>query len=375
MKYGRAAREGIRVTDAESLRRSLTGDSMAVIDVDGLSREISPDSPCGEDLEYDPEFSELERAAQGREAQQMGDAVIEGAGPDWKSVKKLSLSLFTRTRDMRVASYLIQALIHTDGLPGLRDGLLVLKGILTAYWVEVHPVLDPEDDNDPTFRMNTLISFIDPATTLRSLREAPLVSHKVLGRFAMRDIQMAHGEIPPPEGKEAPQIAAVDGAFQEMELEDLQAAADAANEAVAALAEIEAFVTDQVGAAQAVDLSAFTGEMKPIQQVLADQLGRRGVAAPGVEGDADAEAAGGAAAAPAAGLAMTGEIQSREDAIRMLDKVIEYFNRYEPSSPIPLLLVRAKRLVSKSFMEIMQDLAPDGLAQAQMMGGVDPNQG
>jgi len=349
---------------------------MAVIDVDGLVGEISPDNPCGLDLEYDAEFSELERAAQGREAQQMGDAVIEGAGPDWKAVKKLSLSLFSRTRDMRVAAYLIRALIHTDGFPGLRDGLLVLKGILTSYWAEVHPVLDPDDDNDPTFRMNTLSTFIDPGTTLRSLREAVLVSHKVLGRFAMRDIQMANGEIPPPEGKEAPSTAAIDGAFQEMELEELQAAAEAANEAVTLIAEIETFVTEQVGASQAVDLSSFAGEMKPIQQVLSDQLGRRGVAAPGAEEEAGAPAGGGAsAAAPAAGLSMTGEIQSREDAIRMLDKVIEYFNKYEPSSPIPLLLVRAKRLVSKSFMEIMQDLAPDGLAQAQLMGGVDPNQG
>jgi type VI secretion system protein ImpA len=349
---------------------------MGVIDVDGLVGEISPDKPCGEDLEYDAEFSELERAAQGQEAHQMGDAVIEGSGPDWKAVKRLSLSLFTRTRDMRVAAYLIRALIHTDGFPGLRDGLLVLKGILNSFWEEVHPQLDPEDDNDPTFRMNTLSSFIDPGTTLRSLREAPLVSSKILGVFSMRDIQMANGDIPAPQGKEAPQASVIDGAFQEMDLEELQATAEAANQAVEELKAIEDFVTTQVGAAQAVDLSAFAQEMKPIQQVLSDQLGRRGVAAPGAEAEADAPAAGGAAAAaPAAGLSMTGEIQSREDAIRMLDKVIEYFNKYEPSSPIPLLLVRAKRLVSKSFMEIMQDLAPDGLAQAQMMGGVDPNQG
>ena len=88
------------------------------------------------------------------------------------------------------------------------------------------------------------------------------------------------------------------------------------------------------------------------------------------EGGGEAPGAPAAAGGAPQAMVMTGEITSREDAVKMLEKVVQYFNKYEPSSPIPLLLLRAKRLVSKSFMEIMQDLAPDGLAQAQLMGGV-----
>jgi len=344
---------------------------MAVIDVDGLISAVSADTPCGEDLEYDEEFVQLEQAAAGREAQQMGDAVIDGQGPDWRTVKKLSLSLLGRSKDLRVAAYLARALLLTDGFPGFRDGLLVLKGLVTNYWDEIHPVLDPDDDNDPTFRMNTLASFIDAETTLPSLREATLVESKVLGRYSFKDIQMAKGEIPPPEGKDAPQISAIDGAFQEVDIEELTATAEAANEVAALVPEIEAFVTNKVGAAQAVNLSTFAHDMKPVVQVLSDQLSRRGVSAPGAVAEPEAEAAGGGATGPASAFSMSGELKSREEAIRTLDKVIDYFNKYEPSSPIPLLLVRAKRLVSKSFMEIMKDLAPDGLAQAQLMGGVD----
>ena len=69
--------------------------------------------------------------------------------------------------------------------------------------------------------------------------------------------------------------------------------------------------------------------------------------------------------------AAAGEIRSRDDAVRVLDRVSEYFRKNEPSSPVPLLLQRAKRLISKDFMEILRDLTPQGVSEAEMIGGVD----
>jgi type VI secretion system protein ImpA len=59
----------------------------------------------------------------------------------------------------------------------------------------------------------------------------------------------------------------------------------------------------------------------------------------------------------------------------MLDKACEYFHRYEPSSPVPLLLERAKRLMSKDFVEILRDLAPDGIAQFEVVSGINRENG
>lgn len=53
----------------------------------------------------------------------------------------------------------------------------------------------------------------------------------------------------------------------------------------------------------------------------------------------------------------------------MLDKIVEYFERYEPSSPVPLLLKRAKKLVDKDFMAILSELAPGGVEQASLVFG------
>ena len=59
-----------------------------------------------------------------------------------------------------------------------------------------------------------------------------------------------------------------------------------------------------------------------------------------------------------------GAIKSRQDAIRALDAVAEFFRRNEPSSPIPLFCERAKRLVSKNFLEVLADVAPDAVRGA-----------
>jgi len=63
-------------------------------------------------------------------------------------------------------------------------------------------------------------------------------------------------------------------------------------------------------------------------------------------------------------------INSRQDAIRAIDAAVLFFRRYEPSSPVPLLLERARRLVSKSFMEVLEDIAPEGVPQAKLVGGI-----
>ena len=102
--------------------------AVSTIDVDALLEEISSDSPCGEDLEYDPQFGEMERAARGKAEQQFGDTIVEAVEPEWREVRDPALELFSRTKDLRVAVYLTQAMVHLEGFVGLRDGLTVLQG-------------------------------------------------------------------------------------------------------------------------------------------------------------------------------------------------------------------------------------------------------
>jgi type VI secretion system protein ImpA len=85
--------------------------------------------------------------------------------------------------------------------------------------------------------------------------------------------------------------------------------------------------------------------------------------------------AGASEGVPAMSTGSVTDIKSRQDAIRALDAVAAFFRSHEPSSPVPLFVERAKRLVSKSFMEVLEDIAPEGLSQAQLIGGIKNDEG
>ena len=90
-----------------------------MVDVSHLLNPVSEEVPHGDDLEYDAEFLELERLAQGQPERQMGQSVIAAEPPDWRQVRERAGELFSRSKDLRLASLYLQSAIALDGLNGL----------------------------------------------------------------------------------------------------------------------------------------------------------------------------------------------------------------------------------------------------------------
>jgi len=351
---------------------------MSPIDVDSLLKPVSPDAPCGENLEYSG-LMELERAAQSTPEQEFGrggtdghgkHVVVSGREPNWVEVRKLALELARKTKDLKVLLHLTRALVRTEGFPGLRDALALLRGTIERYWECLYPVIDPEDP-DPASRVNALADLEDLDTLLRPLREAPLVNAPAVGRFSLRDVAVARGELAAPEGTESPAPATIEAAFLASDLDALQAQAAAVAGALDDLRAIDTAVTDQLGTSDAASFEKLPQLLKEAERVLGEHLARRGVgtATSPIELPTDVVPAAGIAMGSAATAPVSAELRTREDVVRVLDKVCEYYRRQEPSSPVPILLERAKRLVAKDFMQIIQDLAPGGLPEVEAVRG------
>ena len=163
-----------------------------MLDVPVLLAAVSPDSPCGDDLEYDAAFLELERIAQGQPERQMGDAVLPAEPPEWPRVRALASELFGRSKDLRVANLLLQSNVALDGLDGLADGLLLVRELLGQYWDGVYPLLDADDDNDPTFRINALTGLV-AEPLLQLVWAIPLVRSRAFGPVNLRAALNAAG--------------------------------------------------------------------------------------------------------------------------------------------------------------------------------------
>ena len=350
---------------------------MAVLDLERLLAPISEDAPCGEDLGYDPSYVALESAARGKPERQQGDTFTAAEPPDWREVQRAALELLQRTADIRLVVHLAHALLRTVGFPGLADALSLMHGLLDQRWDCVYPQI--EEDDDPTMRVNAVAAIAhvpqqgDEEALLRGVPLAPLVEVHA-GRFNLRDWQIASGELIPLAGAPAPAtLADIEVAFLETPLEELQATTEAVRRSIAMTVAIEAVVTERVGAAQAPDLSALAQVLREAEHVLSEQSARRGTGLPLATASVARPGGDGNGAAPR--VPVSGEITSREEIARMLDKACEYFHRYEPSSPVPLLLERAKRLMSKDFVEILRDLAPDGIAQFEVVSGINRENG
>lgn len=327
---------------------------------------LAGDLPSGPNLEYDPRFQEFERTLQGKPEQRIGDKVNPAEPPDWGEVRQEAQALLAVTRDLRVAVPMCLASLHIDGFAGFSQALALVQGLLEQHWDTVYPQLDAEDNNDPTTRVNSLLALAAPEAMLKVLRDAPVVYSKALGRrFGLRDFRIAAGKIKPGAADKDPaQSAQIDGAFQEEDLDGLRGKAQSVAAALDSLAAMDRILVEKVGD-RAPDLMALRADLAELNKLLQERIAlRSGSAAAGSDGSANAEAGG--------GVAVGGEgLRSREDVVRVLDRVCDYYRRHEPSSPVPLLLERAKRLVAKDFLEIIRDLTPAGVSEAELIAGVE----
>jgi type VI secretion system protein ImpA len=335
--------------------------------------EISPENPCGSDVEYDPEFLELERVVNGKPDVQYGETVVAATPPDWKAAEALARSLLSKSHDLRVAGHLARALLHRRGFSGFAESLLLIEVMLEQRWDHVYPQLDPDDDNDPTARVNALAVFTESTAMLADVRDTPLAVSRAHEVVTLRDIEYASGELSTPAGTETPTLTSIGAIIADVR-DDAAATRASLLEALRSTGRIETVLTEHVGAAQAIDLSALSKLLRRAAGFIGERIGDDEAAA-GAEAADEASINGaapgsGPGAAPAV-VTISGEVTSRQDVVKAIDRICAYYERHEPSSPVPLLLMRARRLVDMSFMEILQDLAPEGLGQARQVGGID----
>jgi len=335
--------------------------------VDALQAPISEASPAGANLEYDAAFTALESASQGKAEQQFGDTVIAAVEPEWRAVSEQAQALLGRTKDARVAVLLLRASTRLQGIMGFSMGLQLLTALLDRYWDVLHPMLDADDGNDPTMRLNALAPLSDESTVMRDLYDANVGNARGVGLIRVRDIAIAHGALAAVGTESGYSAAQIDGALESIHTES-PAVIQTLVGLPAQLTRLQSLVVERTGRADAIDLAPL--------RAIGNMLGKVSASVSGAgtaQGDAamDSGRPDGEAAAPgsAPASAARGEIRSRQDAVQTLDRVIRYLEQTEPGNPAPLLIARAKKLIGVSFLQIMADLAPNALDTIETVTG------
>jgi type VI secretion system protein ImpA len=345
---------------------------MPILDIDRLLAPLPGEKPCGEDLSYDNAFQALERDIEGTPERQMGGTILPAEDPDWRDIQARALELFSRTRDLRLGAFLTRALLRQFGLEGLAEGLALVSGLVQQHWAQLYPELDPDDPAQEQ-RVNILGGLKHAQTMLAHVRTAPIVVFKGLGAFSERDLAIATGELEPPKGlTEVPKLQTIEAAFARVEIDALRASNAAVESAIGHAEAIEQTVGEAVGLTSGPNLTELKTQLTRIRKILADRLAKRVGGSDGEVAGEDSGDVGGGEGSSGGG-ALSGSIRSRDDVVRAMDKIIEYYERNEPSSPIPILMRRSQRLVRMDFADLIRDIAPDAMGQVDLLRGrTDP---
>jgi type VI secretion system protein ImpA len=324
---------------------------MAGMDLNALVQPLGEGAPCGIDLEDTQQLAAIDAF------RVFGQGTPLGADTDWRAINTAGLEALGVSHDFRLLAHVAAAQLRLTGLQPFIDSLNVAARWLEDSFADVFPRID----DDAVLRKNALNYFADRMAMIDALRRAPLVSHRQLGAYSLRHVAIAAGQQAPSEEEAAspPTEALINAAFEASPQEDLVQLVASLDTGLTALKAIEAAMVARHGVQAAPDTGSLTEVLTRMREPVAKH-----VRAPVIEALADPVAG----ETPAAGV--PGQIRTREDAVRSLDAVADFFRRSEPSSPVPMFVDRAKRLISRDFLEVLAELAPESLAAVKQVGGI-----
>lgn len=313
-------------------------------DVETLLEPVSEDNPAGDDLSYDNERQEIEQAFEsGNEG--------ESASVDWRSTIRMILDQSTRTKDVWLAVYLARAGAKSGSLETIELGCSFLAGMFENYWLQMHPLLEEygfQGRKGPCESLTRIGEFLGP------LRRTPLIEHPRLGSFTGEDIERFSQQ-----GESADGYGMFRAALAETSEEDLRAVVDRLDHIRDAIRRADQVLVNNADGDTGTN---FTPTYETIEAI------RRGlVPYTGIEEEAPADAgpAASASSGTAGGPRIAGRVDSREDVMKAIDAIMDYYRRVEPASPVPVALGRARQWVPMDFLAVLEDIAPDSLSDAK----------
>ena len=365
--------------------------SPPVLDFDQLLRPISDERPGGVELKNDSAASALYyQVKDARDAARTAERQLFQAAwlndqhdakpspPDWTKVRELATDILaTRSKDLWVAAWLIEALCRLEGFAGLRDGFRLTHELVAKYWEGIHPAPDEEGYATTVAQLSGLNGAEAEGALLAPIDRIPITAEGPQGELTSADYRVA---------SELEQLTDPDRRTQRIEagavtlsvfektvdktppeffrglVEDIQQALDEFTSLNVLLEEKCGNQPD--GTSAAPPSTAIRGALQACLDRV-NSLARHLLHpdAPPVEDDANklVEVRGDGNVPSAKGKGMT-----REDAFRALLQVADYFRKTEPHSPVSYALEQAVRWGRMSLPELLTELISDSNAREDL---------
>lgn len=341
---------------------------------------ISSENTAGVNLEYDPLYLALEDEASAHDGGAIEDSSNPAASGDFKALQKHCATLWEQTRDFKVAVFYTIALTVNQGLSGFNHGLSLLNFLSQELWGEAYPQLDPDDDLDPTERLN-ILSTLSPQNTVNDpINFLAHLGQLKLGTgipYTVRDLLQAKGTI---ENKDDIDLALLTAQVQAAGPDVLNTMNTEVQTALSQLEQLEQSVNEHLQDTGYIHFERLHKILSVWLHFCQEISAAMGIAAgAGADNSTEGVALEQGASAPtpvptSATSANTGVsastsvpenrpvsvndvvITNRKDALALIEKCSAYFKLKEPTSPVPFLLKRAIAMADMDFIQLLGEI-------------------
>jgi type VI secretion system protein ImpA len=340
----------------------------SVVDLDALLAPIEGENPSGPYLRYSGIYDEISEARRADDVVVKDDYETGGKTADYRQVISLANSaLGSESKDMQIAAWFSEALVRIYGFDGLRDACRLMAGLQETFWDTIHPQIE---EGDMEGRANA-ISWMDEQCAM-AIKRAPITNYQGFSfldyedskRFDFPDNIETLDEAEQIKFNELKSVAELQGrvtaqrwaqdvtntrrAFYEglsVQLEECWSAYKHLNEVLDAQ-----FDRNQVPSMLKLRKSLEEVEVQ-VKRLHEQKKLEEPDESDAVDGDGTSSEAGGGGSA--------GPVKSRQDALRKLSEVAEYFRRTEPHSPVSYLVQRAVKWGNMPLETWLQDVIKD----------------
>ncbi len=351
--------------------------SPPVIDLESLLYPISEDNPSGENQQYTGLYDEIREARRADEELVQGDWKRELKSADWRTVYQLTTEALTsKTKDLQIGAWLTEAIIKLHGFYGLRDGLLLTRRLHEEFWDTIFP---EEDEGDLEARANAL-SWLDRAAAL-AIKEAP-ITQSSKGAYSYFKYEESKG-FDVPDNLEAQDPEVVERATQakaqataegKITSEDWRNAKNASNRAYyeqtfkvlnecwEEFKQLDSVMDEKFGR-QTPGLGDLKKSLDAIRAFVELIVKEKRILEPDpadeedYSGEADETTDGDQRGGR--GSASSGPIGSRQEALRRLHELADFFRKTEPHSPVSYLVQRAVKWGNMPLEVWLKDVIKD----------------
>jgi type VI secretion system protein ImpA len=334
-------------------------------DIEALLAPIAGERPAGESLRYDGTYDRIRHARREDDSRlNQGIYQAEVKRADWAEVESICLeALATRSKDLQIAAWLLEAWLHRYGFAGVREGLRLLTALCESFWETLYPPL--EEVGEMGGRIAPF-EWINEKLSLQ-LKQLPITAPQTgdaapysytdwesacdLDNLSKRDQKAAQAA----EARGRVSISKFSSSLMLTEGRFYAALHEMLGDAVEACASLESLLEEKC-ARQAPSLHGFREALLALQRLAADVLRSRPevVDYNDAEGEElqyedESEDEGGR-------LWPSAPIRSRDEAYRRLAEAADYLLRTEPHSPTPYLVMRAVEWGGMSLQEVLQQI-------------------